>query len=204
FGIETPINSGTGKKEFTALANKVMDTAQAGTYNQAAMEFGSLQCKPVKPDCSVCPLQPSCIAYNSNRIDFLPVKIRSLKIRDRYFTFVVAVEDQHVLMQKRGAKDIWENLYQLPLFETKEPIDARTLLFQPEFKKCFGEHTTIKSISAPIKHLLSHQRLYVQFIEIDNFTTPDNLPNGLFYANSTDFGTLAQPKVIFEFLEKFF
>lgn len=204
FGIETPINSGAGRKEFTTLANRVMDTAQPGMYNQAAMEFGSLQCKPVNPACSICPLQPSCNAYHSNRVDLLPVKIKTAKVRDRYFNFVVAVRDQHVLMQKRGAKDIWENLYQLPLFESNGAIDPRKLLLQSEFTECFGINVSIKSISTPIKHLLSHQRLHVQFIEIDNFTSPDNLSNGLFYANSTDFSTLAQPKVIFEFLEKFF
>jgi A/G-specific adenine glycosylase len=204
FGISTPINSGAGKKEFTALANEVMDPIQPGIYNQAAMEFGSLQCKPVNPDCSICPLKLSCNAYNSDRIGVLPVKVKSAKIRERYFNFIVAAKNGHVLMQKRGAKDIWENLYQLPLYESDSAIDARTLLKTPEFTRCFGINASIKRISAPIKHLLSHQKLHVQFIEIDNFTDSDNSSNGLFYANSTDFGTLAQPKVIFEFLEKFF
>ena len=204
FGIQTPINSGPGKKEFTALANQVMDVLKPGIYNQAAMEFGSLQCKPVKPDCSICPLQPSCNAYQTNRIDLLPVKIKSSKARHRYFNFIVAAKDEHVLMQKRGAKDIWENLYQLPLFESDGAIDANKLLYKSEFTECFGASATIKSISAPIKHLLSHQHLHVQFIEIENFTDRNISLNGLFYANSTDVGTLAQPKVIFEFLENFF
>jgi A/G-specific adenine glycosylase len=42
FGIDTPINSGKGKKIFTELANELLDKRRAAIYNQAAMEFGSL------------------------------------------------------------------------------------------------------------------------------------------------------------------
>ena len=203
FGIDTPINSGAGKKQFSALANEVLDKEDPGTYNQAVMEFGSLQCKPVKPDCSICPLQPGCVAYLSSRVDTLPVKLKSKQVRDRYFNFIVAMKDQRVLIGKRGPRDIWENLYQLPLFETESPVDATVLIRDPDFTRVFGEHVLIKSISAPVRHLLSHQRLNAQFIEITNYQDQEIFENGLFYADSTDLSTLAQPKLIFEFLEKF-
>ena len=204
FGIDTPINSGAGKKIFTEIANQVMDKAQAGIYNQAAMEFGSLQCKPAKPDCSVCPLQAGCNAFYTRRIDTLPVKLKAAKVRDRYFNFILAVKDQAVLMQKRGEKDIWLNLYQLPLFESPGSIHAVQLLQDVDFIQTFGQNVTVKRIYEPVTHLLSHQRLHAQFIEIDHYTLQENASNGYFYASSTDFGTLAQPKLIFEFLEKFF
>ena len=203
FGVDTPINSSAGKKIFTSLANQLIDKARAGIYNQAAMEFGSLQCKPAKPACPACPLKPGCNAYATNRIDALPVKLSKQKIRDRYFNFVVAATNKGILMQKRGAKDIWQNLYQLPLFESLKPINAYELLGDPDFINTFGNHAVIKTISAPVRHMLSHQRLHAQFIEIDNFTHPEESQNGLFYASGTDFGTLAQPKLIFEFLGKF-
>ena len=77
FGIDTPINSGKGKKLFTELANELLDKSQAGEFNQAIMEFGSLQCKPKNPDCLACPLQVGCEAKKSNRIQELPIKIKS-------------------------------------------------------------------------------------------------------------------------------
>jgi A/G-specific adenine glycosylase len=203
FGIETPINSGAGKKQFTELANEILDKSEPGTFNQAVMEFGSLQCKPVKPDCSICPLQPGCTAYRLNLVDALPVKLKGQKIRERYFNFIVAMKDQRVLIGKRGSKDIWENLYQLPLFETGSAVQGTILLKDPDFIKAFGRDVKIKTISAPVRHLLSHQRLHAQFIEIVNFKDQEIQQNGLFYANSTDLSTLAQPKLIFEFLEKF-
>lgn len=203
FGIDTPINSTAGKKEFSTLANQVLDKADPGTYNQAVMEFGSLQCKPVKPDCSICPLQPGCVAYQSNRVDILPVKLKSKPVRERYFNFIVAMQDQRVLICKRGPKDIWQNLYQLPLFETELPVVPASLIREPDFTRVFGENVKIKTVSQPIRHLLSHQRLTAQFIEITGYQDQEIAENGLFYADSTDLSTLAQPKLIFEFLEKF-
>jgi A/G-specific adenine glycosylase len=203
FGIGTPINLGAGKKQFSTLANNLLDKAEPGTYNQAVMEFGSLQCKPIKPDCSICPLQPGCTAYLSHRVHTLPVKLKSKQVRDRYFNFIVAMKDQCVLIGKRGGRDIWENLYQLPLFETESAVDASLLIKDPDFTRVFGENVLIKTISAPMRHLLSHQRLNAQFIEITNYRDQEISENGLFYANSTDLSTFAQPKLIFEFLEKF-
>ena len=204
FGIDTPINSGTGKKLFTNLANEVMDRNQAGIYNQAAMEFGSLQCKPVKPLCQLCPLQSGCDAYRTNRVGELPVKLKNQKIRDRYLIFVVAAKGESVLMHKRGTNDIWRNLYQLPLFETDSAAGIEGLLQDPQFIKAFGPDVALKSISNPVKHLLSHQRLHARFIEITGFIHPQSDYNGYFYADAQDLATLAQPKLIFEFLEKFF
>lgn len=203
FGIDTPINSYAGKKVFTALANEVLDKGAPGIYNQAVMEFGSLQCKPVNPSCSVCPLQAGCDACRSNRVAELPVKIKPQKVRDRYFNFILAVENEAVLMHKRGPKDIWENLYQLPLFETARPMNASELIESEDFIDSFGNNVVIKGISATVKHLLSHQRLHAQFIEISDFKLHEKNSRGWFYANSTDLSRLAQPKLIFEFLEKF-
>ena len=203
FGIDTPINSTGGKKLFTHLANQVMDTQNAGIYNQAAMEFGSLQCRPVKPDCSVCPLRTACDAYQTGRVNVLPVKLKAAKLRNRYFNFIVAIKDGNVLMQKRGPKDIWQNLYQLPLFETPVAVNANEILNDTRFKEAFGNEVIIRNISDPVKQLLSHQRLHAQFIEIDNFSSPGNDYEDCFFADSTDLQSLAQPKLIFEFLKNF-
>src|SRR5690606_20758514 len=51
FGIDTPINSTKGIKEFKALAASLMDHENPSDYNQAIMEFGAVQCKPKNPYC---------------------------------------------------------------------------------------------------------------------------------------------------------
>ena len=60
FGISTPINSTGGKKEFQQLDDELLPHDKAGTWNQAMMDFGALQCTPQSPRCLLCPLQESC------------------------------------------------------------------------------------------------------------------------------------------------
>ena len=59
FGIETPINSSKGIKEFKALAQELLDEKDPATHNQAIMEFGARMCKPQNPDCIICLLYTS-------------------------------------------------------------------------------------------------------------------------------------------------
>ena len=203
FGIDTPINSGKGKKLFTELANELLDKSQAGEFNQAIMEFGSLQCKPKNPDCLACPLQVGCEAKKSNRIHELPIKIKSQKSRDRYFNYILALKEDQILLNKRGAGDIWENLHELPLFESKSACLAEDLIQSEEFINCFGKNVRIKSISKPVKHILSHQKLHTIFINIENFSEEFISQKNWFFVNQNELNQLAQPKLIFHFLENF-
>lgn len=49
FGVNEPINQSSGIKLFQELANIQLDGDDPGTYNQAIMEFGALQCTPKLP-----------------------------------------------------------------------------------------------------------------------------------------------------------
>lgn len=60
YGIETPINSTEGKKEFAALAQSLLPTDQPSSFNQAMMDFGAIQCTPKSPHCLDCPLTERC------------------------------------------------------------------------------------------------------------------------------------------------
>jgi A/G-specific adenine glycosylase len=203
FGIDIPINSPAGKKAFTNLANELIDQADPGTYNQAAMEFGSLVCKPKNPDCAACPLQPGCEAYKSGRIHELPLKIKNQKVRDRYFNYVLVRNEKGILMHQRGPNDIWQNLYELPLFESVQGSDGVNLIHRNDFRQAFGNNVIIRYISSPVKHILSHQRLFATFIEIENYSEQFPSENGWFYVKTDDLASLAQPKLIFHFFENF-
>ena len=81
FGIDTPINSSKGQKEFKALAQELIDIKKPADFNQAIMEFGAIQCKPKNPECSACSFRNSCVAFGNNRVSDLPVKIKSAKAK---------------------------------------------------------------------------------------------------------------------------
>lgn len=203
FGIDTPINSTAGKKLFSDLANQLLIPKHAALYNQAVMEFGALHCKPKNPLCESCPLQEACSAHQTNRITALPVKLKTLKVRERFFTYVVLHTDAGLLMKKRGPSDIWQNLYDFPLFETAVLLQPEELVQEDRFVEHFGGNVTIKSMHGPVKHLLSHQRLWAQFIEIEAAVVP-NLAQDWMWVHPEDLKNYAQPKLIFEFLINFF
>src|SRR5206468_3950435 len=89
FGIGTPVDSSKAKKEFYQLAEELMANHPPADFNQAIMEFGARQCKPVNPDCISCPLNSACIAFAKGLVKQLPVKKQKSKIRNRYFNYLV-------------------------------------------------------------------------------------------------------------------
>ena len=203
FGIHEPINSTKARRIFTELANELIDPEQAGTSNQALMEFGSLQCRPVKPDCGICPLKPGCEAFKSGMVDKLPVKLQKLKVKERFLNYIVAIKDGRILLNKRGPKDIWQNLHDFPLIETAGPLSAPEVAGLSEFSKLFGSDTVILSAQGPVKHLLSHQKLLAQFIQIDNFSEDFRESKDWFFADIQELEKFAMPKLIFGFLKNF-
>lgn len=203
FGIHEPINSTKAKKLFTDIANDVIDKANPAISNQALMEFGSLQCRPKNPLCSSCPLQISCNASQSHTVDKLPVKLKKTKVKNRCFNYFVLIDDGKVLMNKRGPNDIWQNLYELPLLETENLSDADVLVKDSAFIRQFGD-VEIAQVFGPVKHVLSHQKIYAQFIVIKKAEASLMLNHtNWFFADFASLEHLAQPKLIFSFLKNF-
>ena len=165
FGIKTPINSTKGIKEFKALAQTLLDTEQPGVYNQAIMDFGALQCKPQNPGCENCPLNSSCVAFEKKLIKELPVKEKKLKVKNKYYNYLVFVtEDNKTIVEERIGKGIWQGLYQFPLIETLSVVDLDMLASSEEFEALVPDNATIQLFNeSPIVHKLSHQHLFTKF-----------------------------------------
>ncbi len=165
FGIKTPVNSTKGIKEFKELAQTLIDSSQPGTYNQAIMDFGALHCKPQNPLCDTCPFSGSCVALEKKLIKELPVKEKKIKIKKRYFNFLVIVtDDNETIIEERVGKGIWQGLYQFPLIETQQPILEEELVTKEDFVNLFLNETTLSLFNIKdVVHKLSHQHLYTKF-----------------------------------------
>ena len=166
-GISTPIDSTEGKKEFSLLAQQLLSKHSPQLYNQAIMEFGSLQCKPAKPNCLVCPLSNSCFAYENNKVDVLPVKTKSIKIRKRYFHYLVIRDGNEFYIKKRKSKDIWIGLHDFPMIETKQSTEIEELTKSAEWRNQLGKSKhRLEKVTNEYKHILSHQHIHAKFYEI--------------------------------------
>lgn len=201
FGIDEPINSPKGKKTFQKIADDVLDNARPALHNQAMMEFGAMLCKPKNPACGICPIRIGCVAFKTNATTYLPVKLKTVKIRKRHFNYMLISDGKKILMNKRNEGDIWANMYDLPLIETPELVEPVELLQLPQMKN-FGSDVALKDNSAIIKHVLTHQQLYIRFLILKDF--PEKLQGNWFYADVENLKDLALPKPIFIFIKYFF
>ncbi len=165
FDLHTPINSGQGKKEFQLLADELLDTKQPALHNSAIMEFGALWCKPQNPKCENCILQEHCLAFQNNTVYELPVKDKKIKIKNRYFNYIILNHKDSVYIQKRTGKDIWQNLYQFYLIETPQQETEETILNHKDLHLLTKDFDVLK-VTGLKKHILSHQHLYATFYEI--------------------------------------
>ena len=171
FGLETPIDTPAAKKEFTALAQRLLDTTAPGAYNQAIMDFGATQCTPRRPDCGHCPLRTQCAALQSNRVDALPVKSKATAKKDRFLVYAVFYHRDHLWVRQRGEQDIWQNLYEFPAIELPGlPTDPRVLparLLDEFFPQGAPPGTSLRGISKPYRQTLSHRIVTAIFCEFD-------------------------------------
>lgn len=169
FGIDTPIDTTQGKKEFTNLATELLNKKNPGAHNQAIMEFGALQCTPTSPKCNECPLVDICIAYSQNTITKLPVKQGKTKVKERFFNYLDIRYGSNIYLNKRIGNDIWKNLYELPLIETDSKLNLEDLQNTPDFRKLFEKAGNIKiqQMGLTLKHVLSHRIIYATFYRIE-------------------------------------
>lgn len=204
FGIATPIDSGKGKKEFYALANELLDRKQPALFNQAIMEFGSMQCKPSGPDCSACPLNHLCVAHTTQQVGNFPVKAKKTKVRDRYFNYLLLRHKGTLVLNKRGKGDIWNSLYDFPNIESNEEMDEATFLKTKEWKKIIGGvNYHVRNVSPAYKHLLSHQKINARFWEIDcKESLKKQLPSHYLFVKEEDINEYAVPRLIENYLKK--
>lgn len=181
YGIETPINTTEGKKEFTALANSLLPANEASAFNQAMMDFGAIQCTPVNPQCAVCPLQETCVALHEGKTASLPVKRKTLKVQERHLIYIYVRHQGKTAIHRRAAGDIWQGLYEPWLTEAVPP--GAILLRQG------------------VKHVLTHRILYADFYLWEPAEQPQ-LPDDYFWIPETDIDQYGVPRLIELLLEE--
>lgn len=228
FGIDTPINSTQGKKEFAALAQSLipggnenikpeafeMELSPISAYNQGMMDFGAIQCTPQSPKCLLCPLAETCEALRNDRVSELPVKEKKLKVQTRRLTYIyIRCQEETsangeqaepmIAIHRRGKGDIWQGLwepYNASDFK-KTPIE-----YHEDIEKMFHLPTAslnygITRIAKDVKHVLTHRILLADFylLETDGRFP---LPADYIWIKESEFDQYGIPRLIEILLEK--
>ena len=189
FGIDTPINTTEGKKLFAALAQERLLPALnregqgAGLYNQAIMDFGAIQCTPQSPRCSDCPLMESCSAFREGRVGELPVKQKTLKVKERHLIYIYIRCKGETAIHRRGPGDIWQGLWEPWLVDSSADVPYGAVLQRQN-----------------VRHVLTHRILMADFYLLEVNEKP-SLPADYIWIKETELDQYAVPRLIEILLE---
>lgn len=183
YGIDTPIDSTEGKKEFQTLAQSLLPINEPADYNEAIMDFGATQCTPNSPHCSACPLCETCVAFREQRINELPVKSKKVKQRERHFTYLYIEYEGKIAIHQRGAGDIWQGLWEFPQEEHLTSSEDSAW------------RTEAQLLQKGVKHILTHQILLADIYLWRPKNRPQ-LPSEFIWIEKQDLENYALPRLI--------
>lgn len=86
-------------------AQRLLDGARPGDFNQAMMELGATVCLPRNPQCLLCPWREHCEARAQAIQDELPVKVRKREAVKLRIDLCLAEKAGKVLLRQRGAAE---------------------------------------------------------------------------------------------------
>lgn len=187
FGIDTPINSTQGKKEFAALAQSLIPASDAAAYNQGMMDFGAIQCTPQSPKCLLCPLAETCVVLREGRVEELPVKLKTLKVQTRRLAYIYIRCNGEIAIHRRGEGDIWQGLW--------EPYNVSDLSALPTFD------APLVLKAKDVKHVLTHRILLADFYLLETKKRP-LLPDDYIWIKESEISEYGIPRLIEILLEK--
>ncbi len=109
-----------GQRVLWDAAVRLLPRSNAGRFNQALMEVGSLVCTPKVPDCEACPVAMLCTARADGAQANIPLPKPRQRLEAVREACVVVRRRGRVLVRRRTPDERWAGLWDFPRFE----IDA--------------------------------------------------------------------------------
>ena len=224
FGIDTAINTTEGKKLFQELAQSLLPSSESSShlshlspltshlspltshlsslYNQAIMDFGAIQCTPQSPHCTECPLMESCVALREGRVNDLPVKQKTLKVKERHLIYIYIRCQGETAIHRRGPGDIWQGLWEPLCIEVSgERLEVNDILSVSGILSPLTSH--LSPLKTNVRHVLTHRILYADFylLEIGESGERPVLPPDYIWIKESELDDYAKPRLIEILLE---
>lgn len=200
WGISTPIDTTSGKREFETLASSLLCTSCPGEYNQALMDFGALQCVPRSPKCPECPLVSGCAAYAENAVLLYPVKSRKTAVDTLHFVYIVVETPDGVWLRRRSGRGIWQGLYEPPLLSfDHEPTDKE--IMENPFVRALSCSMTVSPVPGVLRHQLTHRLILARCMVV---RTQAEKPESFIVVPKSALGEYAMPRLVEIILERAF
>ena len=159
------------KTQLWELAEQCMPNDRCADYTQAIMDLGATCCTSRNPQCSHCPLQTSCLAYQHDRVALLPHKKikKTVPTKSQQF-LLIHTADKKLYLEKKPPTGIWGGLWCLPTLDLEtNPLDY--------LQHNFGFATLVSSNAfMQFKHAFTHLHLNIHVMSLKITQTPTALP----------------------------
>ena len=161
-GYGTDLAQAASERELWGSADALLPRRNLGEamprYTQGLMDLGATVCLARSPSCMVCPVSELCVARREGNPEAYPVKSRKLKRTSQALWLLQARNRQgSTWLEKRPATGIWAGLYCLPVFESRDALQA-ALPVRAQSRLRDGE---------PFLHVLTHKDLHLHPVAIE-------------------------------------
>src|SRR5262249_5008979 len=102
------------RRRLWQVAADLVPGRRAGDFNQALMEIGAVLCRPLKPQCDICPLARDCKAKARRLQSRIPRRaLPPTKVHEREVALVVR-RYRRILLCQRGETGRWTGMWEFP------------------------------------------------------------------------------------------
>lgn len=100
-------------QSITKIVEEILPDSESWIIMEGLIELGALVCKKA-PECTQCPLQDGCLAFQRGKAEIIPPKKKRPKITHlKRFVFLIEHQD-NFLIQKVEGKKVMSGLYEFP------------------------------------------------------------------------------------------
>ena len=195
FYLRKDVTKPETQESLYALAGKLVPKKEAGAFNQALMELGSLICVPEFPKCNICPVKTLCLAFKKGEPSKLPIKSNGVQVKRIDMAVGILKENEKLLVRRRPEYGIWGGLWELPGTVCERGQSPEEAL-KEEFKKMLGFSIKIEGKHSPLEHRFTHRKAMIHPFHLkmkayDGKRTPNR--SKIRWAASADLKNLSFP-----------
>jgi A/G-specific adenine glycosylase len=142
------------------ISESLIPRGEAGAFNQALMELGSMICIPKAPQCSECPLLRCCRGKASGNPERYPSKVLKKTIPRIEAVSGVILRNGKVVLRQRPPKGLLGGLWEFPNWkiEDKKRVSLRSRL-RTNIREEMGLNVNVKESMGTFQQTFSHFKL---------------------------------------------
>jgi A/G-specific adenine glycosylase len=170
-----PPRTARNARALRAAVARAIPEGFASEFNQALMELGATVCKPIAPNCRVCPLGAICGALRHGDIDRYPAMARRQRAVPITFHTAVVRLGARYLLERETERSFLEGLWVFPFIEaTREkgrggldpgaPEDALRARIARRLGVSLGDGGRMEG---EVRHSITYRRITVEAIAFE-------------------------------------